>query len=826
MSLPLIAKHLEDHGRGEDTHLVHMTTGELKALQKMAQEHGGSLTINPSTGLPEAGFLSSILPTVAGIATAAFAPELLPLVAGGVGLADYAMTGSLTQGLMAGLGAWGGGSLAEGFGAAGEQALTQAGGDVGNQAFAQAQAQLADQFPTATADSINQAAAQQAITSENFPNYSTDQLNALKAQATTAADPQQFMQSVGQGNASLGSNVLNPTGTQNLSNMYSGLSNAGSVISAQPGAAMAAAAPILTGALTKQPTIPAATTSTSTNPFGLKTIPRDANGNPIFNATLPTPPSPAYQPTYPNYKLAPYTAASGGLMDVPKFSGTSDYGSYISGINDLESGLATATSPQKLTDAQREMISEGQRGSANGVYQLSDEKYAALNPDKIFKNAHITVAKGLQPVGQLGQFSTDPVVAISQQDIAKDSEKQTSAKEGGLMKHTHRYDGGGEVDLHGTVRPTGGQNSAQGAQGYTPPGGQPYGPAAYSQSSAGNWGNPQQGFIGGLGGQSPMQTGFNPGFGGLPMGQPIGFLQQSCGPVPQPNITLPAPQGNVTCGSSTQPAPLYARGGLLSFASGGSAPAKTSSCSQFGNQSLVNLYQNVLGRAPDQAGYDYWNNAMKNGATINDISKFFVNSPEYQQMGAIQRSPEALQQANAAYTNARYIPQPTRPVPTGSAGYAIDPLKMQGSPAYQQAQAAQAAQQAAQQQQQQCSGGYSYYCGGGGASGGLMPDALRYAIGGNVQDGHLGSYSDGGRLLKGPGDGVSDGIPATIGGKQPARLADGEFVIPARIVSELGNGSTDAGAKRLYAMMDRIKAKRAKAKDIAEDTKAYKYLPA
>ena len=90
---------------------------------------------------------------------------------------------------------------------------------------------------------------------------------------------------------------------------------------------------------------------------------------------------------------------------------------------------------------------------------------------------------------------------------------------------------------------------------------------------------------------------------------------------------------------------------------------------------------------------------------------------------------------------------------------------------------------------------------------------------------NLGHYSDGGHLLRGPGDGVSDSIPATIGGKQPARLADGEFVIPARIVSELGNGSTDAGAKRLYAMMDRIKAKRAKAKDIAANTKAYEALP-
>jgi hypothetical protein len=90
----------------------------------------------------------------------------------------------------------------------------------------------------------------------------------------------------------------------------------------------------------------------------------------------------------------------------------------------------------------------------------------------------------------------------------------------------------------------------------------------------------------------------------------------------------------------------------------------------------------------------------------------------------------------------------------------------------------------------------------------------------------LGGYSDGGQLLRGPGDGVSDDIPATIGRKQPARLADGEFVVPARIVSELGNGSTEAGARKLYAMMDRIKKTRSKAKNIAANTKADKHLPA
>ena len=95
--------------------------------------------------------------------------------------------------------------------------------------------------------------------------------------------------------------------------------------------------------------------------------------------------------------------------------------------------------------------------------------------------------------------------------------------------------------------------------------------------------------------------------------------------------------------------------------------------------------------------------------------------------------------------------------------------------------------------------------------------------------GSLGGYSDGGQLLRGPGDGVSDDIPATIGGHQPARLANNEFVIPARIVSELGNGSTEAGAKRLYQMMDRVQNARRKSigkGNIAVDSKAYRHLPA
>lgn len=98
---------------------------------------------------------------------------------------------------------------------------------------------------------------------------------------------------------------------------------------------------------------------------------------------------------------------------------------------------------------------------------------------------------------------------------------------------------------------------------------------------------------------------------------------------------------------------------------------------------------------------------------------------------------------------------------------------------------------------------------------------LGYAAGGLS----IGGYSDGGRMLKGPGDGMSDSIPGIIGGKQPARLADGEFVVPADVVSHLGNGSTDGGAKKLYSMMDKIRKARTGKKRQAPEVDADKYLP-
>jgi hypothetical protein len=106
-----------------------------------------------------------------------------------------------------------------------------------------------------------------------------------------------------------------------------------------------------------------------------------------------------------------------------------------------------------------------------------------------------------------------------------------------------------------------------------------------------------------------------------------------------------------------------------------------------------------------------------------------------------------------------------------------------------------------------------------------------YQSGRGLYDAALQNFAAGGlsnvpRFLSGGGDGMSDSIPASINDRQPARLADGEFVIPADVVSHLGNGSSKAGAKQLYAMMDRIRAKRTGKKKQAPAVNPRKTMPA
>lgn len=93
-----------------------------------------------------------------------------------------------------------------------------------------------------------------------------------------------------------------------------------------------------------------------------------------------------------------------------------------------------------------------------------------------------------------------------------------------------------------------------------------------------------------------------------------------------------------------------------------------------------------------------------------------------------------------------------------------------------------------------------------------------YAMGG------LASFAKG-TYLNGSTDGMTDEIPATIDGKQPAKLSHGEFVLPADVVSHLGNGNSEAGAKRLYDMMDRIRKARTGTKQQGKQINPNKFMP-
>jgi hypothetical protein len=132
MANPL-AQQLQSFGRGDDSMLVHMTPGEVNSLQGLAMATGGSLTINPHTGLPEAGWLGKLLPTILGAALAATGVGA-PLAAGIVGAGELARTGSLKKGLMAGLGAFGGAGMAGTVGIGGKLAGGNAFGLLGDKA--------------------------------------------------------------------------------------------------------------------------------------------------------------------------------------------------------------------------------------------------------------------------------------------------------------------------------------------------------------------------------------------------------------------------------------------------------------------------------------------------------------------------------------------------------------------------------------------------------------------------------------------------------------------------------------------------------------------
>jgi hypothetical protein len=281
MSLSHTAEYLKQHGRGPDDQLVHMSSNELRGLQQVAKAHGGSLTINPHTGLPEAGFLDAILPTVIGAGlTIASGGALSPLMAAGIVGAGYGIAKhDLGAGLQAGLGAYGGAGLGTGLATAGSDAIAA---EAANTANTGVQSQLA-----------NAGELQSGLDLGNGSVTGAQNVgSAVGPQATTA--------------------------TQGLSNAQRGLSELGTsagrsaAMAAMPTGTLPAAGYSIANALSPQPTVPNQLESPDNNPMGFARLSKD------FKGYQPNQPNPYYKAQYQDYTQNPYapkTMAGGGLTN-------------------------------------------------------------------------------------------------------------------------------------------------------------------------------------------------------------------------------------------------------------------------------------------------------------------------------------------------------------------------------------------------------------------------------------------------------------------------------------------------------------------------------
>jgi hypothetical protein len=431
MSLALAAKHLESQGRGKDTHLVHMTPNELKALNKLSLDHlGQPLSKNPKTGLPEAGFLDAIVPTVLGAAGAAFAPaSMLPWIAGGVGLLSYAMTGDIGQGIMAGLGAWSGGKLAGDIKSAAN--LAQSGG---NSAVAAADAVKNAALDTSVYTPINTMGAPSILGKPALID-TTGGLANIGAVGTTNAAGQTIAPEMARQVASSGFSAPPMSEWDQFTTGLQGIKDQPGEFFARDGVkwntAMALSPLALEALKPNYGKIP--NTTQDQNPFGLKRL------SPDFKGSFPTQPNPYYTAQYPDYRARPYGMNDGGLADVEKYAkGRSvDASKILRSSEDVMSGISAATKRPMMQIPERPDV---------GIYE-DERKYAGLDPYErslavlkdIKKSTGMSTKRlpDLESVGTLGAINTEP--ALSDELMAQQAQQQIlndyykSAKSGGIM---------------------------------------------------------------------------------------------------------------------------------------------------------------------------------------------------------------------------------------------------------------------------------------------------------------------------------------------------------------------------------------------------------
>lgn len=817
MSLHKFAEQVAAHGRGEDSLLIHMTPDEVSRLQAFAEANGRSLTINPHTGLPEAGMLSDLFKAVAPIALGAFlGPAGMGITFGGLSSAASAglltggittlATGSLSRGLMAGLGAYGGAGLAGGVANAGESLIGSAAEGI--------------QGPVGSPES------------------------GFGATQAIAAAPKSEVLSSGLGAITKSPEAIGTFAKQNLGNIA------------------AAAAPIMAGSMV--PT----------------TTKMPENTNPAYIRQK------LYDPYTQTYKsLAPVKAADWGsrsFSDAYTNPQTGEMATLQPRAPGMAGGGIVALAAGGVSDQQVVDWFKANPGASDQTIAAAMQQYD-VSPEQIAR------ATGTQ--GQQADYEKRFVQAINTpgtsaeefmgatKDVGLQNQALANAMQGAGMSAAAQYASTHALsDVGGIGGATNGitdPNNFYRQMGYKAgalPGDQGgleglYANINYSASGLQNLVNSgkmtaQQARDAAL--TEMIRSGTSAADLKAATGKtlaelfpdttkkpvtvvnPITGVASAAGPVT--DTVLPTtPRTNAPAGTSN-PYGNVNNPGDLTFNPDGSVTVQPNIPGRpYGGFSGMNEVKNAYTAGGGSLGYtapvprtmaDFeqlynkqtgdslaaYNYLMGKGANNN---AYPVQSQAASSATGIQRpywtAGMKYKPKYMTYDKEGNVVTSTTSPNAPAAGADLTAAKMI-SVVNNRGEADTAT--LGSDGKYHTSSGDTYDVSGNllSAEGG----AMGYAMGGGL--GSLGGYSDGGRLLKGPGDGVSDSIPATIGAnKQPARLADGEFVVPARIVSELGNGSTEAGAKKLYAMMDRVQKARGKTtgkNKVAANTRADKYLPA
>lgn len=871
MSLHKFADMVAKQGRGDDSLLIHMTPDEVRNLQKFAEANGKTLTINPTTGLPEAGMLSDLFKTIAPIALGAFlGPAGVALggpglTAGMAGLATGGITalatGSLSRGLMAGLGAYGGAGIGESLMNAGTGALSQSvGAGLSEEAAQQAVAsKLASATPMETLTAgFNSATASPAAMGTFAKNNLTNigmaaaPIMAGAMVPTTTKMPentnpayirQKLYDPYTQTYKSLAPVKASEFGSRNFSDAYtnpqtgqmdtlqprapSGFAGGGIVALANggvPGYAAGGYKPSDTEIFNyfKTPGLSDAKIAQDMQTFGVSAAD-------IARVTGTQGQQGDYEKRFVNTLVAPTTDAS-EFLAATKAVGLQDQGLATAMQNaGLSQGAQYALTHAMDDKGYTGGVVDAKTGKPVDLYNQLGYTAGALPGDKgglegLYGNINYT-ASGLQNLIDTGKMSVADAQNAALAELARtgvsvaDVKSATGKDFGNLFTAKKAVDktcGIGYTWNEATqscVKDTVidkkvvDKNCATGYH-FDEATQQCVKNTSAVDTTTTTVNNPTSlttvpatALPVGVGGTTGPSI-----FGGGATVNPNGTITTS--PV-IPGI----PVGGFTGMESLRNA--YTTGG----GSLGYIPKAPKTMAEF-----EQLYNKQTGDS--LAAYDYlmgkgggkYPVQSKAASTAEGIMRPYFSAgvkykPRFLSAGKDGTVTESSTNPNAPKAGGAKAAELTKAKTidiVDSSGYNTETYTavLQEDGTY------------------LAGNGKRYDVNGKqiAAGGGMMG----YAMGGGL--GSLGSYSDGGRLLKGPGDGVSDSIPATIGAKnQPARLADGEFVIPARIVSELGNGSTDAGAKKLYAMMDRVQKARGKTtgkNKVAANSRADKYLPA